>query len=51
MWNLTHEKKEELLKKRDLKLQELKDLQAKSPEDLWEDDLQNFIEVVSIMFE
>lgn len=44
MWSLTHEKKEELLKKRDDKIQELKDLQKKTPEILWEDDLKEFLE-------
>jgi len=43
MWNLTKEKKDELLKKRDEKLQEVKKLQAKTPADLWEDDLKEFM--------
>ncbi|XP_034017358.1 DNA topoisomerase 2-beta [Thalassophryne amazonica] len=44
LWCLTKEKVEELLKQRDLKRGELNDLQRKSPEDLWKDDLAVFIE-------
>ncbi|KAJ9575916.1 hypothetical protein L9F63_007228, partial [Diploptera punctata] len=44
MWSLTKEKKDELLKNRDEKLQELKILQAKSPEALWKEDLHAFLE-------
>ena len=47
MWMLTKEKKDELLKKRDEKLQELKVLKAKTPADLWTEDLDAFIEAVS----
>ena len=47
MWMLTKEKKDELLKKRDEKLQELKVLKAKTPSDLWTEDLDAFIEAVS----
>lgn len=43
MWSLTLERKNELLKKRDDKIAELKTLQAKTPALLWEDDLDEFI--------
>ncbi|XP_043215236.1 DNA topoisomerase 2-alpha-like isoform X2 [Amphibalanus amphitrite] len=46
MWMLTKEKKDELLKKRDEKLQELKVLKSKSPSDLWTEDLDAFIEAL-----
>ncbi|KAK3929880.1 DNA topoisomerase 2 [Frankliniella fusca] len=46
LWSLTLEKKEELLKKRDDKLQELKDLQRKTPADLWEIDLDALLELM-----
>lgn len=46
LWSLTHEKKEELIRKRDEKLQELKDLQKKSPSDLWEADLDNLLKLM-----
>ena len=49
MWSLTKEKKDELLKKRDEKLQEVKILQAKTPEMLWKEDLVIFLEKVSSM--
>lgn len=42
MWSLTKEKKDELLKKRDEKLVELKTLQAKTPSSLWKEDLEVF---------
>ncbi|XP_061597159.1 DNA topoisomerase 2-beta [Cololabis saira] len=44
LWCLTKEKVEELLKQRDLKRSELNDLQKKSSEDLWKDDLAVFVE-------
>lgn len=44
LWNLTNEKKEELLAKRDAKAKELMDLRRKSPMDLWKDDLEQFLE-------
>jgi len=47
MWNLTKEKKDELLADRDKKLKEVKDLESKSPEQLWKTDLDAFIEAVS----
>uniref|UniRef100_A0A3Q2X055 DNA topoisomerase 2 n=1 Tax=Haplochromis burtoni TaxID=8153 RepID=A0A3Q2X055_HAPBU len=44
LWCLTKEKVDELLKQRDQKRGELNDLQKKSPEDLWKEDLTVFIE-------
>uniref|UniRef100_A0A6Q2XF92 DNA topoisomerase 2 n=1 Tax=Esox lucius TaxID=8010 RepID=A0A6Q2XF92_ESOLU len=44
LWCLTKEKVEELLRQRDLKKGELNELQRKSPEDLWKEDLAVFIE-------
>lgn len=43
MWNLTLEKKQELLKKRDEKLDELETLKRKTPKDLWLEDLDEFL--------
>lgn len=48
MWMLTKEKKDELLKKRDEKLQEMKTLKNKSPSDLWKEDLDHFLKEVSL---
>ncbi|XP_003745280.1 DNA topoisomerase 2-alpha [Galendromus occidentalis] len=42
MWSLTFERKEELLKKRDNKITELKTLEGKTPKDLWNEDLDAF---------
>ncbi|XP_029370168.1 DNA topoisomerase 2-beta isoform X4 [Echeneis naucrates] len=44
LWCLTKEKVEDLLKQRDIKRGELNDLQRKSSEDLWKEDLAIFIE-------
>jgi len=44
MWSLTKEKKDELLKQRDTKTDELYKLKKKSPTDLWTDDLDVFME-------
>lgn len=43
MWSLTKERKDEILKQRDLKIQELKLLKEKTKEDLWSDDLETFM--------
>lgn len=43
MWNLTKEKKDALLKKRDEKLQEVDKLKKKTEKDLWTDDLNEFM--------
>ncbi|KAM9738346.1 DNA topoisomerase 2-beta isoform 3-T3 [Menidia menidia] len=44
LWCLTKEKVEELLKQRDQKRSELNDLQKKSSDDLWKEDLTVFID-------
>lgn len=44
MLSLSREKKEELLKERDNKLEELNILRRKSPQDLWFEDLDSFLE-------
>lgn len=47
MWTLTYEKKDELVRKRDNKQTELRILQAKSPKDLWKEDLDVLVEKVT----
>ncbi|XP_049270629.1 DNA topoisomerase 2-alpha [Rhipicephalus sanguineus] len=42
LWSLTQERKDDLLKKRDEKREELQVLRRKSPENLWEEDLDAF---------
>ncbi|XP_074640102.1 DNA topoisomerase 2-alpha-like isoform X2 [Tubulanus polymorphus] len=42
LWSLSREKKEELLKQKDAKADELAKLRRKTPKDLWKDDLANF---------
>lgn len=49
MWSLTLERKNEILKNRDDKRQELKVLKEKTPETMWITDLDNFLELVSHM--
>ena len=44
MWNLTLEKKEEFLRKKEGKNQELRNLKATTKEDLWRKDLKEFVE-------
>lgn len=44
MLSLSREKKEELLKERDNKMEELEILRGKSPQDLWMEDLDAFTE-------
>ncbi|CAI8023294.1 DNA topoisomerase 2-beta [Geodia barretti] len=44
LWSLTLEKKEEIMKKRDEKAQELKVLQGKTPKDLWSEDIDMFMQ-------
>jgi DNA topoisomerase-2 len=46
MRSLTYEKKEELLKKRDIKMKEYDILLKKSPADLWREDLDHFMVVL-----
>lgn len=43
LWSLTKEKKDELLKQRDDKADQLYQLKKKSPTDLWTDDLDAFV--------
>jgi DNA topoisomerase-2 len=43
IWNLTTEKKDEILKQQKQKGDELRRLKAKSPADLWIDDLNEFL--------
>lgn len=43
MWSLTKERKDEILKQRDQKIQELKLLKDKTKEDLWIEDLDTFV--------
>ena len=43
MWMLTEERKNELLKQRDLKLSELSTLKAKTPKSIWVEDLDAFM--------
>ncbi|XP_049267876.1 DNA topoisomerase 2-beta [Rhipicephalus sanguineus] len=43
LWSLTMERKDDLLKKRDEKRDELEVLRRKSPENLWEEDLDAFL--------
>uniref|UniRef100_A0AAQ5ZSA2 DNA topoisomerase 2 n=1 Tax=Amphiprion ocellaris TaxID=80972 RepID=A0AAQ5ZSA2_AMPOC len=50
LWCLTKEKVDGLLKQRDIKRGELNDLQKKSPEDLWKEDLAIFIEELNVSF-
>ncbi|XP_072343493.1 DNA topoisomerase 2-alpha [Scyliorhinus torazame] len=44
LWYLTKEKKDELLKQRDVKEKEVKDLKQKTPTDIWKEDLAAFVE-------
>ena len=48
MWFLTKEKKEEMLKNRDAKAEELYQLKKKTPSDLWRIDLNSFLEVLDV---
>ena len=48
MWSLSKEKKDELLKQRDAKLEELRLLKEKSPRQLWRDDLNAFQEELDV---
>ncbi|CAC5368042.1 TOP2 [Mytilus coruscus] len=46
LWNLTKEKKDELLKQRDNKKEELEKLKLKTDKNLWEDDLELFLKTL-----
>ena len=48
LWFLTKEKKDELLKQRDEKAEELYKLKKKSPKTLWRDDLDAFIKELDV---
>ena len=48
LWCLTKEKKDELLKQRDGKSEELYQLKKKSNTDLWQDDLKGFLEELDV---
>jgi len=43
MWCLTKERKDELVKQRDAKAEELCILMSKTPKDLWHEDLDAFV--------
>ena len=43
-WNLSQEKKDEMLRNRDNKLTELEEIRCMSPENLWLGDLDAFLE-------
>ncbi|XP_071822876.1 DNA topoisomerase 2-alpha-like isoform X2 [Apostichopus japonicus] len=43
LWSLTKEKKEELLRQRDIKAKELADIRRKTPTMLWSNDLEIFL--------
>ena len=49
MWSLTKERKDKLLQLRDTKLAELEKLKKKTPESIWEEDLDAFMTLVSVM--
>ena len=49
MWNLTQEKKDEIIKKRDEKNQELKKLQGTTKEEMWNTDLDEFMEKLDVV--
>ncbi|XP_076089430.1 DNA topoisomerase 2-alpha-like isoform X1 [Mytilus galloprovincialis] len=46
LWNLTKEKKDELIKQRDNKKDELEKLKLKTDKNLWEDDLELFLKTL-----
>jgi DNA topoisomerase-2 len=48
LWNLTKEKKDELLKNRDAKAEELSKLRHKTPTDLWREDLKAFLDELEV---
>ena len=48
LWSLTKERKEDLLKQRDAKQQELDDLKKKTSTDLWKADLDKFLEELDV---
>lgn len=48
LWCLSKEKKDELLKQRDDKAEELYQLRKKSREDLWRKDLDDFLQELDV---
>ncbi|XP_078475411.1 DNA topoisomerase 2-alpha-like isoform X1 [Lampetra planeri] len=44
LWSLSRERKDELVKQRDIKAKELLELKRKSPSELWKEDLATFVE-------
>ena len=50
LWSLTKERKEELLKQRDQKADQLYTLKKKSATDLWSEDLDAFIVELDVSF-
>ena len=48
LWCLTKERKDDLLKQRDNKSEELYQLRKKSPKDLWMDDLEIFLKELEV---
>ena len=46
IFNLTREKKEQLLEEKGKVESELKELKSKTPSDLWKDDIDNFFKVL-----
>ena len=51
LWCLSKEKKEQLLKQRDDKAEELYQLRKKTKEDLWKDDLEAFLKELDVSFQ
>ncbi|KAK5640442.1 hypothetical protein RI129_011253 [Pyrocoelia pectoralis] len=51
MWMLTEERKNELLRQRDVKLDELETMRRLTPEDIWRKDLNNFSEKLTLVEE
>ena len=48
LWCLTKEKKDEILKNRDAKSEELYQLRKRTPSDLWKSDLNQFLEELDV---
>lgn len=50
LWSLSKERKEDLLKQKKSKQQELDDLKKKTSIDLWKDDLEKFVAELDVSF-
>jgi DNA topoisomerase-2 len=50
MWNMSLEKKNDLLRERDKKVQELETLRSKTPKDLWIEDLDDFLKTLNVSY-